>query len=120
MKLDFYNKKGDLFGYCDDERTIYTFKGSPVAYIDKEDLYAFSGKHLGYLEDGNIWDHNGDMLLFTDISKFGIGPLKPNKALKPLKELKSRIPLKGKKVLKSSKPLKSKKWSSYDPVVLFV
>lgn len=120
MKLCFYNKEGNLFSYCEDENHIYTFDGKPVAYIDTEDIYTFEGTHIGYLEDGNVWDHNGDMLLFTDFSKFGIGPLKPKKALKPKKGLKTKIPLKGKKDLKSKKSLKSKKWSSSDPIELFM
>ena len=120
MKLCFYNKKGKLFGYSEDEKTVYTFEGKPVAYIDDEDVYAFSGSHLGYLEDGNVWDHNGDMLLFTDLSRFGVGPLKPKKALKSLKRLKSRMPLKGKKRLKTLKPLKSKKWYSSSPIDVFM
>lgn len=120
MKQCFYNAHGKPFGYCEDEKTVYTFEGKPVAYIDVEDLYAFSGSHLGYLEDGNVWDHNGDMLLFTDDSRFGVGPLKPKKALKSLKRLKSRMPLKGKKLLRPLKPLKSKKWSSSDPIELFM
>lgn len=120
MKLCFYTKQGKLFGYCEDNKTVYTFEGKPVAYIDGEDMYAFSGSHLGYLERGNVWDHNGHMFLFTDISRFGVGPLKPKKALMPLKKLKSRIPLKGKKVRKPSKPLKSKKWSSSSPIDVFM
>jgi len=120
MKLCFYNRQGNLFGYCEDATNIYTFDGKPVAYIDVEDIYAFKGTHLGYLEDGNVWDHNGKIMLFTDKSRFGVGPLKPKKSLVPKKGLKSRMPLKGKKVLKSKKPLKSRVWSSSSPSELFV
>lgn len=120
MKHCFYNQQGKLVCYCEDKKTVYTYEGKPVAYIDGGDIYTFSGSHLGYLEDGNVWDHNGDMFLFTDISRFGVGPLKPKKALKPLKKLKSRIPLKGKKLRKPSKPLKSKKWSSSSPIDVFI
>ena len=120
MELCFYDKLGKPFAYMMEETTIYTFNGEPVAYIEYEDIYAFEGSHLGYLEDGNVWDHNGDMLLFTDISRFGVGPLKPKKSLKTKKGLKSRIPLKGKKDLKLRKPLKSRNWSLCSPVDVFI
>lgn len=120
MNLCFYDKLGQTFAYTTDETTIYALNGKPVAYIDDEDIYAFTGTHLGYLEDGNVWDHNGDMLLFTDISRFGVGPLKPKKSLKSKKGLKSRMPLKGKKALKFKKPLKSRSWSSYSPIDIFI
>ena len=111
MSLSFYNRQGEAYAYTEDDQTIYTFDGKPVAYIDVEDINAFSGSHLGFFDDGNIWDHNGDVVLYTDLSRFGYVPLKPLKALKPLKRLKSRKPLKGAKVLKPLKPLKSRKWS---------
>lgn len=115
MKLNFYDCDGNLYAYTEDETTIYTFEGTPVAYIDIEDIYAFTGAHLGFFEDGHFWDHNGDVLLFTDNTRFGLGPLKPKKSLKPLKALKTRKPLKGIKEAKPSKPLKSRHWSMYSP-----
>ena len=120
MKLCFYNQEGNLFGYCEDETYIYTFDGKPVAYIDVEDVYAFKGTHLGYLEDGNVWDRNGNMLLFTDNSKFGVGPLKPKKSLKPKKGLKSLMPLKGKKVLKSKNSIISEVRSKKRAMTLLI
>ena len=120
MKLCFYDKLGKPFAYTVDEKTIYAVDGKPVAYIDVEDIYAFSGSHLGYLEEGNVWEHDGDMLLFTDVSRFGVGPLKPKKSLMPKKGLKSRTPLKGKRSLKCKKPLKSRKWSSSNPIDIFL
>ena len=110
MILKFYDKKRNPYAYTEDQQTIYTYTGKPVAYIDTLDIYAFDGTHLGFYEDGNIWDHHGDVLLFTEDSIRG--PLKPHKVLMPLKRLKSKIPLKGSKQLKPKKPLKNNKWSS--------
>ena len=111
MLLKFYDKERKPFAYTEDGRTIYTDGGTPIAQIDVQDIYAFTGTHLGFYEDGNIWDHNGDVLLFTKDSTRG--PLKPSKSLMPLKRLKSKKPLKGTKPLKQKNPLKKKKWSSY-------
>jgi hypothetical protein len=118
MLLKFYDNNRKPYAYCEDYKTIYTYEGKPVAYIDTKDIYAFNGTHVGFYEDGNIWDHNGDVLLFTKDSLRG--PLKPSKALMPLKRLKSKIPLKGAKALKPKKPLKSKKWSTYSLNDIFV
>ena len=111
MLLKFYDNKRTPYAYTEDQKTIYTYTGKPIAYIDTEDIYAFNGAHLGFYEDGNIWDHNGEIMLFT---KYSIrGPLKPKKTLMPLKKLKSRLPLKGTKALKPRKPLKKNNWTTY-------
>ena len=110
MLLKFYDQERKPYAYTEDNKTIYTYDGEPIAYIDIEDIYAFTGTHLGFYEEGNIWDHNGDIMLFTKDSIRG--PLKPRKSLMPLKKLKSKKPLKGTKALKPKKPLKSKKWST--------
>ncbi|WP_086775902.1 4-fold beta flower protein [Vibrio coralliirubri] len=118
MSLDFFDSTGQPYAYCDDgDTTIFTFGGSPIAYIDGDSIYAFSGAHLGFFEDGNIWDHHGCVVLFTPRST--AGPLKPLQALKPLKGLKSLKPLKGLKTLKPLKSLKSINWSSVSPQKLF-
>ena len=118
MVLKFYNNKREPYAYTEDQRTIYTYEGMPVAYIEVKDIYSFTGAHVGFFEDGNIWDHNGDILLFTKDSIRG--PLKPQKSLMPLKKLKSRKPLKGLKQLKPKKPLKSNKWSSSNLNEIFI
>ena len=118
MLLKFYDKERKPYAYTEDNTTIYTYEGKPIAYIDIEDIYAFSGTHLGFYEEGNIWDHNGDVMLFTKDSIRG--PLKPRKSLMPLKKLKSKKPLKGTKALKPRKPLKNNKWSSCNLTDIFV
>ncbi|MAF69659.1 MAG: hypothetical protein CL591_03505 [Alteromonas sp.] len=117
MSLDFFDSSGQPYAYCDDGDTIFTFSGSPIAYIDGDSIYSFSGAHLGFFEDGNIWDHNGNVVLFTSGSS--AGPMKPLQALKPLKGLKSLKPLKGLKSLKPLKSLKSMNWSTMSPQQLF-
>lgn len=118
MSLDFFDSAGQPYAYCDDGDTIFTFGGTPIAYIDGDSIYAFSGAHLGFFEDGNIWDRHGGVVLFTPRST--AGPLKPLQALKPLKGLKSLKPLKGLRELKPLKPLKSMNWSMVSPQQLFL
>lgn len=118
MLLKFYDQERKPYAYTEDNKTIYTYDGAPIAYIDIEDIYAFTGTHLGFYEEGNIWDHNGDIMLFTKDSIRG--PLKPRKSLMPLKKLKSKKPLKGTKALKPKKPLKSNKWSSCNLIDVFI
>ncbi|MDD2452156.1 4-fold beta flower protein [Sulfurovum sp.] len=120
MKLNFYDCNGTPYAYSEDGKTLYTFGGKPVAYIDVHDIYAFAGSHLGYFEEGSIWDHSGNMLLFTDMSRFGRGPLKPKKSLRSLKTLKTRKPLKKLKARRPVKPLKSRCWSVSSPKEIFL
>ncbi|MDD3591106.1 MAG: hypothetical protein PHO65_00495 [Sulfurovum sp.] len=120
MKLNFYDCNGTPYAYSEDGKTLYTFEGRPVAYIDVNDIYAFAGSHLGYFEEGSIWDHHGNMLLFTDMSRFGRGPLKPKRSLRSLKTLKTRKPLKKLKARRPIKPLKSRCWSPSSPKEIFL
>lgn len=47
---------------------------------------------LDFFENGTVWDHYGDVILFT--SGGSGGPIKPLQTLKPLKELKTDQTLK--------------------------
>lgn len=117
MALDFYDSNGRPYAYSDDEATIYTYAGNPIAYLSGDSVYSLSGNHLGFFENGHIWDHSGAAVLFTDDASGG--PLKPLKAIKPLKGLKSLLPLKGLKELKPLRAIKGLGWSSSPPEQIF-
>jgi hypothetical protein len=117
MSLDFYDARGRAFAYSEDGETIYTFGGSPIAYIDGESVYSFSGKHVGFFERGHLWDGAGKVVLFTDQASGG--PIKPRKSLKPLKRIKRLKPSKRNQELRPRKQLQGSAWSHYSPERLF-
>ena len=82
----------------DDDNTIYSFKGKPLAYIDDDsNVYGFNGSHLGWFEDGILWNHQGQRVGFTNstcpvFTKFE--PFKGFKQFKPFKAFKQFAPFK--------------------------
>lgn len=52
--------KPTVYIAADDECTIYSWDGTPLAYLHEEHIYGFNGKHLGWFEDGIVWDHSGN------------------------------------------------------------
>jgi hypothetical protein len=70
-KLTLFDAQGTPVAYVDfeDERTIYSFDGRPLAYLDEgKNIYGFNGRHLGWFEDGVVWDHKGNRSGFTQSS----------------------------------------------------
>ncbi|HYD92248.1 MAG TPA: hypothetical protein VEA37_12265, partial [Flavobacterium sp.] len=102
--VSLFDKDGNPFAYIaiDDESTIYSWNGSPLGYLFREDnqthIYSFQGKHLGWFEDGVVRDHTGNVAAFTKgaitnvLAK--IEPIKGLKQLKPLKSFRELAPLK--------------------------
>lgn len=81
----------------DDDSTIYSFPGEPLAYLDKDNIYGFNGKHLGWFEDGVIWDHKGRKVGFTKEASpiiIRLEPIKGFKRFKPFKSFKQFAPFK--------------------------
>jgi hypothetical protein len=82
----------------DDDDTVYTFDGRPLAYVDGSgNLYGFNGMHLGWFEDGVVWDHKGRRVGFTEktcpvFRRFE--PFKGFKRFKPFKAFKRFAPFK--------------------------
>lgn len=55
-----YDKNKEAIAYIDynDEATIFTFEGEPVAYIESEEqVYGFNGRLLGWYSDGVLYDN---------------------------------------------------------------
>ncbi len=95
-----FGKRGDPKAYIahDDEATIYSFNGVPLAYIDENsNIYGFNGRHLGWFEDEIIWDHKGQRLGFTSRtcpSFTQFEPFKGFKQFKPFRAFKQFAPFK--------------------------
>ncbi|MEJ1367867.1 MAG: hypothetical protein RPU35_06600 [Candidatus Sedimenticola sp. (ex Thyasira tokunagai)] len=95
-----FGSKGDPKAYIawDDENTIYSFNGKPLAYIDEElNIYGFNGKHLGWFEEDVVWNHQGQRVGFTSntcpvYTQFE--PFKGFKQFKPFKGFKQYAPFK--------------------------
>jgi hypothetical protein len=110
-----YDNTGAAVAYIatNDEYTIYSWGGEPLAYLQGEHVFGFNGKHLGWFEDGIIWDHNGFATGFVKgavIMPLQLEGLKGLKSLRPLRSLKELPPL---------KPIKTKSWSP-TPLALFL
>lgn len=59
LQVTLYDKDKEAIAYIDydDEETIYTFEGEPMAYIEsKEQVYGFNGKLLGWYVNGILYD----------------------------------------------------------------
>lgn len=107
-EITLFGPKGDPKAYIatDEENTIYSFDGRPLAYLDQDNIYGFNGHHLGWFEDGIVWDHKGLRTGFTSstcpaFTKFE--PFKGFKRFKPFKNFKRFAPFKPFKSLSQSK-----------------
>jgi mRNA-degrading endonuclease RelE of RelBE toxin-antitoxin system len=99
-----FGKSGDPKAYIawNEENTIYSFNGKPVAYIDEgNNVYGFNGKHLGWFEDGILWNHQGQRVGFTQKTSPVFTQFEPFKGFKQFK------PFKGFKQFAPFKPFKS-------------
>jgi len=81
----------------DDELTIYSFAGQPLAYLSEDSVYGFNGKHLGWFDNGVLRDHSGHSAgfiqgqcpVFTQFEPFkGFKQFKPFKAFQQFKPFK--------------------------------
>ncbi|RVL87571.1 hypothetical protein CN140_01145 [Sinorhizobium meliloti] len=107
--MELYDRNGDARVYTVDGVHFFTWGGQPVAYLHGDNVYGFGGNHLGWLVNGNMYNRNGDCILFAAAARGG--PMKPLRNLKPLKGLKGLKPLKGLRELAPLKPLFSRSWA---------
>jgi hypothetical protein len=95
-----FGKSGDpkAFIAWNEENTIYSFDGVPLAYVDEaNNVYGFNGKHLGWFEDGILWNHQGQRVGFTKKTSpvfTQFEPFKGFKQFKPFKSFKEFAPFK--------------------------
>ena len=103
-----FGAKGDPKAYIarDEENTIYSFNGKPLAYVDENsNIYGFNGKHLGWFEDGIVWDHQGKRVGFTKRTSSiftQFEPFKGFKQFKPFRAFKQYAPYKPFKAMSTS------------------
>jgi hypothetical protein len=116
-EVTLFDSQGNPVAYIagDDGRTIYLWKGQPVAYLTASGLntavYGFNGRHLGWFEDGVIRDTRGYIVGFIQDA------IPMNTRLEPLKGLKELKPLQSLRSLPVLKPLYHDAWA---PVPLSV
>jgi len=99
-----FDRNGRPLAYIatDDDSTIYSFVGEPLAYLDGNDnIYGFNGKHLGWFEDNTILDHQGKKVGFTKNACPAFTQFEPFKGFKQFK------PFKGFKHFAPFRPFKS-------------
>lgn len=61
--IDLFNSQGSPKAFISSDLTIYSWDGTPTAYIHQKGgiwyVYAFSGKHLGFYKNGAILNEQG-------------------------------------------------------------
>ncbi len=90
-EITLFNVQKDAIAYIDtnDELTIYSWDGKPLAYLTGNNIYGFNGKHLGwFLNDGTVRDHQGYIVGGVQ-SVFGNTNFEPFKSFKEFKPFKS-------------------------------
>ena len=117
MSYIFYNKKGSLIAYTEDNYHVFSFTGEPLAYINEISVYTYEGKHLGFYQDGWIRDNDGLCVFFTKDAKGG--PPRVMKDIGPVKSPKSKIPVKKPREQQLKKLDVKQVWSELSSVKFF-
>ena len=117
MSYIFYNKRGSLIAYTEDNCHIFSFIGEPLAYINDDSVYNYEGKYLGFYQDGWIRDYDGLCVFFTKNAKGG--PPRAMKEIGPVKSPKSKIPTKNPREKQFKKPEINQTWSELSSVIFF-
>lgn len=113
----FYNKKGSLIAYTEDNSDIFSFTGEPLAYIHEDSVYTYEGKHLGFYQDGWIMDKEGMCVFFNKNAKGG--PPRIMKDIGPVKSPKLKTPVKKPREDKPKKPELKQAWSELSSIKFF-
>lgn len=67
MPTDLLDMHGQAVAYIDnDKHSIYTWDGTPVAWLSGSGVYTYRGKLLGWFFDGWIFGLDGKCVLFTE------------------------------------------------------
>ena len=117
MSYIFYNKKGSLIAYTEDNCHVFSFIGEPLAYINADCVYTYEGKHLGFYQEGWIRDKEGLCVFFTKDAKGG--PPRVMKDIGPVKSPKSKIPIKKPRKQQLKKPDIRQVWSELPSIKFF-
>jgi hypothetical protein len=98
-QVTLFDGAGVAVAYVDyeDEATIYSFAGEPLAYLHEDHVYGFNGQHLGWFEQGVLRDHAGlSAGFFKDKSPVftQFEPFKGFKQFKPFRGFQEFAPFK--------------------------
>lgn len=90
-EVSLFGNKGEPKVYIsvEEEESIYSFDGRPLAYLDGTNIYGFNGHHLGWFEDGIVWNHQGERLGFTAKTCPAFRKFEPFKGFKRFKPFKA-------------------------------
>ena len=65
--ITLYNREGRAVAYvADDNKSVYLYRGTPVAWISGDSVYAYSGHYLGWIQNGWFYDRSGQPAFFTN------------------------------------------------------
>lgn len=115
--MTFYDKNGYAVCYTVDNMHLYSFNGTPLAYINDGKVWSYEGFCLGWLYNYWILDKSGSYIFFSEYATGGL--LKPLRHLQPLKAIRHLRPLKGLRHLAPLKPSVRLSWSSLTPQQFF-
>lgn len=96
-EVTLFDRRGKAIAYiaADEDRTIYMWDGTPVAYIlhkgETYHIYGFNGKHIGWFENGFVRDHRGDVVGCIEGITRMICEVEPLKSMKQDKPHKKRM-----------------------------
>lgn len=90
VEVTLYDKSGTPIAYIstDEDRTIYSFDGRPLAYLEGNSIYGFNGNHLGWFEDGVVRDKQGCPAGFVSQRLKAFARFQPHKSFKKFKPFK--------------------------------
>ena len=101
-EIALFGETGKATAYIatDEENTIYSWGGKPLAYLESDssskdfDIYGFNGKHLGWFVQGVVRDHEGfaTCAIRERIKSAQYEPYKGYKQYKPYKAYKQYAP----------------------------
>jgi len=115
--LDLYDRVGRSDIYIEDDGTIYSTAGQPLAYLSDELVYAMNGAFLGWFDDAAIWDRGNCMILFSEHSVGG--PIKPVRHVRPVRSVKHVAPVRGVRHVAPVRPVRNLAWSRQSLVGFF-
>lgn len=106
-----YDSSGRAHSYVDDGgEHIYTYSGTPVAYIRDDAVYGFNGRYLGWIQNGWFYDTRGRPAFFTEGASGG--PVRPVRAVRPVRGVRAVRPVKSVRQVRPVRSMRPSSWSS--------
>jgi hypothetical protein len=115
--LDFHDRNGRAQIHTPDGQTLYTWSGTPVAFISGDAVHDYGGRTIARFTNGWIVDNNGYALLYSEHASGG--PLPPLRQLATMKSLPALAPLPPLPSLPPLMPLQMLGWSQLSAKQIF-